>query len=156
MFAVDYKYIQINGIDNNKLFEESSKTWHNRLSDCETNTQYEDTLFNANGNEGKKLIDKIEQVSGMTIKDIWTHKHEPNEKTNVHNHGGNDYSFVYYVRVPKEAGKLVFQLNEHMPQHCMACNESTLYVFPSWVNHYVTKNKSNEIRLSISGNFNKR
>lgn len=158
LYSIDAKYIQLSDIDNNKLFEESSQTWHKRLHYDNTQSMYEDTEFNYEGVESKKLIDKIQNATGMSVYNIWTHKHEHNESTQIHNHWAkeHDFSFVYYVRVPDNAGKIVFQLNKHCNQSWFEPKESMLYVFPNWLDHYVTKNLSNEIRLSISGNLTTR
>jgi uncharacterized protein (TIGR02466 family) len=88
-----------------------------------------------------------------------------------HTHTFSKISGVFYVNVPKNSGDLVFlndtkienYLNEQDIYEYNLNNSSsyfitpeinTLYLFPSWLNHYVKPNLSKEKRVSISFNLN--
>ena len=81
-------------------------------------------------------------------------KHCTNNEGNINN--SSDVSGVYYVFIPKNAGKLVFEypINQYQTKkyYFNSC-VGTYVLFPSTLNHYVTKNLSSEKRIAISFNF---
>ena len=121
----------------------------------------------------KKLIQKIHS--------IWMNTNSYKDSNMVHNHTGSAISGVYYVKVPSSAGNIIFQhpafetlgyyynsmsalpgeVNE--PEEYNQFNtssvsspvaENTLYLFPSWLMHYVESNMNKtEERISISFNI---
>lgn len=116
---------------------------------------YEDTVF-LGGDETAKLKGCIESIANsfnMTVSGgIWAQIHRPYESTNIHNHGGGDKSFVFYVKVPDGAGALYFEV-EPFGISVIQPIEGLLVTFPACIKHGVYKNLSNDIRISISGNF---
>ena len=86
-----------------------------------------------------------------------------------HQHGNSTISGAYYVRAPKNSGDIVFydprpaavytypnalspnllnaQINGISP------NEGSLVLFPSYLDHSVNKNLSNDERIVISFNL---
>ena len=91
--------------------------------------------------------------------------------SHVHNHCM--LSGVYYVKTPKNCGDLVLN-NPSLPlseydwndysiegnynnytaaKHIMPAYEGMLYIFPSWLEHYVSPNMSKQKRISISFNI---
>ena len=77
-------------------------------------------------------------------------------------------SGVFYIKVPKDSGKLVFtndalirffplKVNNFNSNNSQVWRfepeESMLYLFPAWLKHEVTPNSSNEDRISIAFNF---
>jgi hypothetical protein len=77
--------------------------------------------------------------------------------TKIHNHGSPfNMSAVYYVSVPQNSGKFVFQfkINDSIDNR-MFINpiESYYILFPSSINHFVTRNNSDDLRISLSFNF---
>jgi len=129
-----------------------------RLSDSSVNSLFEDTQFLFDvGSESESFLKKITKFfeeENLKIKDIWTHIHQPLESTNTHNHGPfpRNFSFVFYVKTPVNSGKLVFSL-ESQPIKSIFPIEGNLIIFPSWLPHFVTKNLSDDTRISISGNL---
>jgi len=90
----------------------------------------------------------------------------------VHNHPYSHISGVYYLKTPKDCGRLVLQnsakdvlqyyevdagikqRNQYNSQEFVLEPEpGKLYLFPSWINHYVQPNRNrNEERISIAFN----
>ena len=115
------------------------------------------------------------------ITSIWMNTNSYKDSNRVHNHPGSAISGVYYVKAPSSAGDIVFQhpvvdelgfyynsfqalpgeINE--PEEYNQYNtssikapaiENTLYLFPSWLKHYVESNMNEtEERISISFNI---
>ena len=121
----------------------------------------------------KKVIQKIDS--------IWMNTNSYKDSNRVHSHPGSSISGVYYVKAPSNAGNIIFQhpafetlgyyynsmsalpgeVNE--PEEYNQFNtssvsspvaENTLYLFPSWLMHYVESNMNKtEERISISFNI---
>ena len=115
------------------------------------------------------------------ITSIWMNINSYKDSNRVHNHPGSAISGVYYVKAPSSAGNIVFQhpsMNElgfyynsfqslpgdvNEPEEYNQYNtslvkapaiENTLYLFPSWLMHYVESNMNKtEERISISFNI---
>ena len=115
------------------------------------------------------------------ITSIWMNTNSYKDSNRVHNHPGSAISGVYYVKAPSSAGNIVFQhpsMNElgfyynsfqslpgdvNEPEEYNQYNtslvkapaiENTLYLFPSWLKHYVESNMNKtEERISISFNI---
>ena len=88
-----------------------------------------------------------------------------------HTHTFSKISGVFYVNVPKDSGDLVFmndaQIESYLDRpyiseysihnsssYFFTPEENMLYLFPSWLSHYVKPNLSKEKRISISFNLN--
>lgn len=90
----------------------------------------------------------------------WGHIHEKNMSTNTHNHGTCYVSSVLYLSAPEGSGDLVFipKINQYQ-NNAYKCSfppkKGKYYLFPSYLDHYVTRNQSDEKRISISFNFEK-
>ena len=115
------------------------------------------------------------------ITSIWMNTNSYKDSNRVHNHPGSAISGVYYVKAPSSAGNIVFQhpsMNElgfyynsfqslpgdvNEPEEYNQYNtslvkapaiENTLYLFPSWLMHFVESNMNKtEERISISFNI---
>jgi uncharacterized protein (TIGR02466 family) len=107
----------------------------------------------------------------IKVSNMWINRNSPNSYNKEHIHPGCIFAGVYYVTVPKNSGKIKF-INpaEHMiydwknNYFCknnefnsniwwLPVEENVLYLFPSWMKHEVTMNKSNDTRISISFNL---
>lgn len=131
-------------------------------------SRHEDTKFPMNP-EFKKIINHItNQFKYLYHKDLkllsfWSHIHEKNMSTVTHNHiSKEDYegtkylSGVYYVQVPKKSGHFVFHypLNSHVTHKLPVMPmEGEFFLFSSALDHHVTRNLSNELRISVSFNL---
>jgi len=135
---------------------------------------HEDTPF-AMSDGLKFIFDNIKTgveslVSGKEVQKIeyWSHLHEKNMSTQDHAHfdieavrKNEDWlSGLFYLKVPKGAGKLVFLFStspfhegmfdifrEYIPKN------DWFLIFPTWLIHRVTRNESEDHRVSISFNI---
>ena len=151
--------------DMDKLSKLLWDNYHNRLSDNVSSIRYEDSFCPAD-----PLIDEIideiqtnfEKVTGEKIYNTsyWGHIHEKNMSTNTHNHKGSYVSAVVYAQTPKDCGQIVFlpKLNPYENSTYKSkyvAKKGTYFMFPSFLDHFVTRNNSDDIRMSLSLNFNK-
>ena len=123
----------------------------------------------------KKVTQKIES--------IWINSNLYKDTNRIHSHPGSAISGVYYVKTPSECGQIIFEhpagraleyymesidslpgrRNELASEEYNSFNsfrtglkptENTLYLFPSWLMHYVESNMNKtEERISISFNI---
>ena len=114
----------------------------------------------------KHLIDLIDEtiendIHSLLVGDmVWGHVMKPNESTAPHSHDNRSdpYSFgiswVYYLQAPEGCGDLAFQT--YVQTKLFVTNvkpeSGLLRIFPDWITHYTLPNRSNENRISISGN----
>ena len=159
--SLDYYWGKINNIDNDLLKKHIIEN-SIPFSTDETDTRIEDTKLPYN-----ELIKKIENeiindffsITNKKIKsyEFWSHIHQKNHSTNIHNHGSPyNMSAVYYVSIPKNSGKFVFQFKKNdVIDNRMFINpiENHYILFPSSINHFVTRNNSEDLRISLSFNF---
>jgi len=121
----------------------------------------------------KKTIQKITS--------IWINSNLYKDTNRIHSHPGSAISGVYYVKTPSECGQIIFEHpagrafefyqesidalpgRRNEPEEYNSFNsfstfvkptENTLYLFPSWLMHYVESNMNKtEERISISFNI---
>jgi|688.fasta_scaffold630023_2 uncharacterized protein (TIGR02466 family) len=129
------------------------------------------------------LIEKINLNSNTFLKKVFLSKHnisvinlwininEYKDYNILHEHPNSILSGVFYVKAPENSGSIVFKndsdiryyMNYELTDDLNNYNasmwsfpalENNLYLFPSWLKHYVEPNLSNESRVSISFNLN--
>jgi|TARA_R110000787_G_scaffold51695_2_gene122297 uncharacterized protein (TIGR02466 family) len=99
----------------------------------------------------------------------WLNVNRKNHHNITHTHGGNDFSVVYYIEVPENSGRLVFEnpvLHQRTTtlwydKHDMWNSEfiyvtpqkHNLIIFPSYLPHFVEPNKSKKPRISLACNL---
>jgi hypothetical protein len=94
---------------------------------------------------------------------FWAVVHDNNESTNLHTHesaddysGGAQVSAAIWIQVPPKSGDFVFQyhVNPYLPrQRLIEAQAGKFLMFDSTIPHYVTKNRSDGLRIVISMNF---
>jgi len=95
----------------------------------------------------------------VEVKEMWANVNGPYCYNGAHTHSGI-LSGVFYLKTPPNSGKLVLinpavrsdghflrASNYPITPEKLAC-----IMFPSWLEHYVESNLSNDIRISISFN----
>ena len=97
------------------------------------------------------------------LADVWMHINRSGQSTNTHHHvdvgnieGSPDISAVYYVNTPKGCGRLVFDypINQYETRRkSLDPKKGEFVLFPAYLNHFVTCNTSEDLRVSISCNF---
>lgn len=147
---------KLSGLDNDKLAKEVLSHIDNRLSDDPNSGLNEDSrLDRSPGTEVHKLIELVDQIGlkkNLKTKQAWGQIHRPLESTNTHHHGESPFAWVYYIAVPPGSGDLTFWFLERF-RYSIPAKQNHLVIFPGWMPHSVSKNRGNEIRISLSGNF---
>ena len=166
-----YTFIKSNQIKDEKGINKSNvKGWHSKD-------------FNLQEKEPKNFINfvspYIEKViidmnwdrekQSVKISNMWSIINTGGSKNSRHQHGNSTISAAYYVRAPENCGDIVFydprpaavysypsalrpnllnaQVNGINPK------EGVLILFPSYVDHSVNENLSNDERIVISFNI---
>ena len=99
----------------------------------------------------------------------WLNVNSYRDYNKLHHHCGSDLSGVYYVKVPKDSnstiafsdprkiivGNSFFTDEYHNYNSVMPYNplEGSLLIFPSFLEHYVDPNQSQEDRITIAFNL---
>ncbi len=166
-----YSFIKAEQIEDQKGINKSNvKGWHSKD-------------FNLKENEPQNFINfispSIEQVmtdmnwekEKQTIKitSMWAIINKGGSTNLRHQHGNSTISGAYYVRAPQNCGEIVFYDPRPAPVYSypkaissnllnaqvngISPKEGALILFPSYVDHSVNENKSNEERIVISFNI---
>ena len=166
-----YKFIKItNSKDQQGISKSNIKGWHSKD-------------FNMQEIEPKNFIKfilpAIEQVitdmnwekqkQSININNMWAIINTGGSANLRHQHGNSTISGAYYVRAPKNSGDIVFYDPRPAPVYTYpkALNpnllnaqvnginpkEGALVLFPSYLDHSVNENLSNEERIVISFNI---
>ena len=105
-----------------------------------------------------------------TSLDIWLNINNHKDFNTIHNHPFSIISGIFYIKTPNNCGGLDFHnssqsqcfINDDILKQYNNYNsskwyfpveENELYLFPSWLEHSVRPNLSNEERISFSFNF---
>ena len=154
----------LEGIDNDKLVADALANKDNRSSNDPANTLYEDSLmpmseeFQEVITGMRKDYELMAQTSTLSLDNYWAHVQEYNQSSNIHDHYGADLSGCYYPDRNSNSASVVYVWKQ--PQVKISANskytpeQGDFFLFPSWLQHYVTRNLSREPRVSISFNFN--
>lgn len=84
---------------------------------------------------------------------FWFNAMGPGQRTSLHSHEEDDelLSAVYYVAVPEQSGDLV--LHAGAARVTIAPEPGLMVLFPPYLEHEVTENRGDGLRLSIAFNF---
>tara|TARA_R110000782_G_C14719680_1_gene404036 strand:+ start:422 stop:949 length:528 start_codon:yes stop_codon:yes gene_type:complete len=159
---VEDDIIQIEDVDNKTLTEEILSNKNRRLDWNPLQSRYEDTELLPT-TASKKLLFKIDTSVKLNVnpllkgEEVWSHILEPNQSTMYHDHKEerDGVSFVYYVTYPEDSGNLVFEFDVLGKRVFRSIRPKVgeLILFPTYIPHFTTRNVSDEIRISISGNY---
>ena len=99
----------------------------------------------------------------LKLADVWMHINRSGQSTNMHHHidvgsidNSPDFSAIYYIHTPKGCGDLVFDypINQYETRRkSIKPKEGDFLLFPAFLNHFVTCNTAEDIRVSLSFNF---
>ena len=105
----------------------------------------------------------------IKISNMWAIVNKGGSTNLRHQHGNSTVSGAYYVRAPEDCGEIVFYDPRPAPIYSypkaissnllnaqvngISPKEGALVLFPSYVDHSVNENKSNEERIVISFNI---
>ena len=141
------------------LLDNYSKKWcdepmHSRYEDsyCPSSSIVDD-IFGQISNDFYNVTQEK-----VVVSDYWGHIHEKNMSTSPHTHTGSVASGVVYITVPKGSGSIVFRpnldtVNKNAFIRSFPPVRGKYYIFPGYLEHYVTRNNSEEMRISLSFNF---
>ena len=166
-----YKFIKITqSKDQQGISKSNIKGWHSKD-------------FNMQENEPKNFIKfilpAIEQVitdmnwekqkQSINISNMWAIINTGGSANFRHQHSNSTISGAYYVRAPKNSGDIVFYDPRPAPVYTypkavnpnllnaqvngISPKEGALVLFPSYLDHSVNENLSNEERIVISFNI---
>jgi uncharacterized protein (TIGR02466 family) len=101
----------------------------------------------------------------IRVLELWAHITAPGKVTQTHDHAPSHLSCAYYVRTPKHCGELHFKEDRKQRASEPASNlanmrqdvavqpkEGRMVIFPGWLSHYVSENRSGQRRVSLSCN----
>jgi uncharacterized protein (TIGR02466 family) len=122
-------------------------------------------------NPAKEFIEKLNPKKELkiTLGGFWINSNLNNDYNLLHNHFGSAISGVYYLKVPKNSGCLVFQNGDlsklssnnfnyfdnenYYCRYHIEPKKFDLYLFTSETFHYVEPNRSSEDRISVAFNL---
>lgn len=96
----------------------------------------------------------------LRLTELWANVNHYKDFNGAHTHGGY-VSGVFYLATPENSGNLVL-CNPNVrsdvtlfrsDNYCIKPQELACIIFPSWLEHYVEPNLSDEPRISMSFNF---
>tara|TARA_A100001011_G_scaffold395910_1_gene492269 strand:+ start:1779 stop:2372 length:594 start_codon:yes stop_codon:yes gene_type:complete len=166
-----YNFIKESQIEDQKGIKKSNNLgWHSKDFDMQQ-TKPKNFI--------KSILPYIEKVitdmnwekekQSVKISNMWAIINTGGSTNSRHQHGNSTISGAYYVRAPKNCGDIVFydprpapifyypksissnSLNAQVSS--IAPKEGALILFPSYVDHSVNENLSNDERIVISFNI---
>ena len=118
-----------------------------------------------------KNYNYIEGVE-LIMSNMWANVNRYKDYNIAHTHEGADWSFVYYVKIPKDSGNLIFidprirKIKDQSDRYIKSFEnpfthsiyfmhplEGKFVIFPSYLEHYVKSNTTDNPRISVSGNI---
>ena len=167
-----FSYIKkLQSEDNKGLIKSNIKGWHSKdfnLKDKEV----VDFINNISPHINKVIVDMNWNIESQIVKisNMWTIVNIGGASNARHHHGNSTISAAYYVKAPKNCGEIVFydprpapvfshpRANKPNSLNAMVNSinpiEGGLVLFPSYLDHSVNPNLSNEERIVISFNIN--
>ena len=166
-----YNYIKkLQTEDNDGIIKSNVKGWHSKDFDLKNSVVIKFiNLISPNINQVIK--DMQWDINSQTVKitSMWSIINTGGSSNARHHHGNSDISAAYYVRAPENSGEIVFYDPRPAPvfSHPSSTKpnslnamvnsinpaEGGLVLFPSYLDHSVNENLSNEERIVISFNI---
>lgn len=107
--------------------------------------------------------------ANLVFQEMWINKNSPGDYNKAHVHPNAVLSGSYYVKVPENSGNIefydpvrerimsVYPIKKRTKVNSQAleyrCSDGLLVIFPSWLQHSVQPNRSNDFRVSIAFNM---
>ena len=156
--------------DEKGIKKSNNKGWHSKNFDMQE-IQIQNFIKNISPSIEKVMKDMNWETNKQTIKisNMWAIINKGGSTNSRHQHGNSTISGAYYVRAPENCGDIVFydprpapvfyyptavssnllnaQVNSITPK------EGALILFPSYLDHSVNENLSNNERIVISFNI---
>jgi hypothetical protein len=93
----------------------------------------------------------IEQVTDKKTERFWFNINGPGHFNDWHRHFSNCDAAVFYIKIPPQSGNIEFREQEEILS--ITPTVGTLFVFPGMLEHRVTVNESQDIRISLATNL---
>ena len=185
LFPTDVYIEENDEIDNKKLSKiilkkektEPSREMTNQGGWQSNDDLHKDKRFSEILESISKYIQQICQQNNykegvkLMMSNMWVNVNRYKDYNIAHIHEGSDWSFVYYVKVPKDSGNILFadprirrirsNVNRLIKNHdnpfvhdvyFVLPKEGKFVIFPSYLEHHVEFNTTDKPRISISGN----
>ena len=124
-------------------------------------------LFNNINKSILTIQNKLKLKNKLVLDNYWCNINYLGSFNKPHRHNGSIVSGVYYVKVPKNSGNIVFtqpyilamyqelyEFNQYNSETWnIAPEENKCLLFPSYLEHYVESNLNKKERISISFNY---
>ena len=143
--------------------------WHSdtNMNELPEYAKLVDMLYSAQ----RTIYDQEYYESEPFLGNMWANINPPGGSNRAHIHPNSLWSGVYYVKAPQNSGQLkiedprsvalmsrpkqkdVPKPDRLLREHHYEPKTGRLIMFPSWLNHCVDPNNSNDIRISVSFNF---
>ncbi len=166
-----YKYIKkLQSLDKEGILKSNIKGWHSKEFDLK---EIEPTNFLKfiSPNIENVISDMNWDITKQIVKitNMWAIVNKGGAANARHHHGNSAISAAYYVRAPKNCGEIVFYDPRPAPVYSHPISdkpnslnamvnaitpvEGCLVLFPSYLDHSVNQNLSDEERIVISFNI---
>jgi uncharacterized protein (TIGR02466 family) len=114
---------------------------------------------------------KLKKNFDLSLENYWINSNLLNDNNDLHSHSFSNISGVYYIEVPDNSGRLVFQHGDlskitntnknfeyidnanFFSKYYIIPKKYDLILFPSDTFHYVEQNRSNKERISLAFNI---
>ena len=166
-----YNYIKkLQTEDNDGIIKSNVKGWHSKDFDLKNSVVIK--FINLISPSINQVIKDMQwDINSQTVKitSMWSIINTGGASNARHHHGNSDISAAYYVRAPENSGEIVFYDPRPAPvfSHPSSTKpnslnamvnsinpaEGGLVLFPSYLDHSVNENLSNEERIVISFNI---
>ena len=85
----------------------------------------------------------------IKCRDFWANVYKKGDYAQSHNHKSFDFSFAYFVKSKWYYPPLIFTYSGKR----IRPKEGTFVAFPAYLMHHVPKQRYNDTRITLSGNF---
>jgi uncharacterized protein (TIGR02466 family) len=120
-------------------------------------------------NPALEYMKQFNKTYDVILSNFWINSNNKNDYNLLHNHNDSNISGVYYIKVPENSGRIVFQNGDlgkmnSKNQYCFddpnfysrfffPIKQYDLILFSSDIFHYVEPNRSNDERISVAFNI---
>ena len=166
-----YNFIKGNQIkDHEGIKKSNNKGWHSKDFNLQE-TEPQNFIKNMSPHIEKVMTDMNweKEKQSVKISNMWAIINTGGSSNSKHQHGNSTISAAYYVRAPKNCGDIVFYDPRPAPMfyfprtvdsnllnaqvNSITPKEGALILFPSYLEHSVNENLSNNERVVISFNI---
>jgi uncharacterized protein (TIGR02466 family) len=121
-------------------------------------------------NPALEYMKQFNKTYNVILSNFWINSNNKNDYNLLHNHNDCNISGVYYIKVPENSGRIVFQNGDlckmnsknqyyfddanFYSRYFVSVKQYDLILFSSDIFHYVEPNRSDEERISVAFNLN--